>query len=60
MQATEVKEQVHTPKGIMYLMDKDEIFVYCYDDETGKEEKFLIEEVSYYHALFPTHQWKIK
>jgi hypothetical protein len=29
----------------MYLISKDELFAYCYDDQTGKEETFLISEI---------------
>lgn len=37
---------IRTPKGIMYLIDQDEQFVYCYDDQTGKDETFLLSECS--------------
>lgn len=37
---------VRTPKGIMYLLSQDETTVYCYDDQTGKEETFLRTECS--------------
>jgi hypothetical protein len=37
-----------TPKGIMYLIKTDNEFAYCYDDQTGKEETFLLKEVKEY------------
>lgn len=37
---------VNTPKGIMYLISSDESFAYCYDDQTGKDEKFAIGDIT--------------
>lgn len=37
---------IRTPKGIMYLISTDEVYAYCYDDQTGKDEKFLLSEVN--------------
>lgn len=37
---------VQTPKGIMYLLYKDAIHAFCYDDQTGKNEVFLLSEIS--------------
>jgi hypothetical protein len=37
--------QVKTPKGIMYLLSMDDTHAYCYDDQTGNEEVFLISEI---------------
>ncbi len=36
---------VRTPKGIMYLIDTDDTCAYCYDDQTGKHETFLLKDV---------------
>lgn len=37
---------VRTPNGIMYLISTNETFAYCYDDQTGKDEKFLLSQIS--------------
>ncbi len=39
---------VITPKGIMYLLSQDKQNAYCYDDQTGKNETFPINEIRKY------------
>lgn len=38
---------IHTPKGTMYLLYSDEVYAYCYDDQTGQEDRFLLSEIVY-------------
>lgn len=38
---------IRTPKGIMYLISSDEQTAYCYDDQTGRDEVFLLTEIQF-------------
>ena len=51
-------EQVNTPKGVMYLIKQCGNFAYCWDDQTGNDEIFLLSEITFYHALWPLHEFK--
>jgi hypothetical protein len=48
--AKKTTQMISTPKGIMYLISRDELFVCCYDDQTGKNEKFLISEIVIFNS----------
>jgi hypothetical protein len=36
-----------TPKGIMYIISIQGTTVFCYDDQTGKEETFSINDIHF-------------